>query len=324
MAKYILILKGSFDIIAFDKYFLTRNKNNKDEVEYIWGGIVPEGGNLVRITFSKKYAKWKIHSSTKYMSENEIKKTYYHQPIEFINGNNRNINLTYKSPQSEDITINEERREYIVKYIDTQFKEIEFVIEGELQNRCKGDWFIDLSDEEIEKRMPPEDIKHKEKFKEIAKKIIEDFDKENKDNDFEFLDYMKIALWVHKNIKYDSEYIEPEDYSALDTYNARTGVCRHMTRLSNVLLYSLGYQVLYMSGYVCKSKLEFNDESRHAWSVIKIENKWYPFDSTWEIILGKLPVTHIFGKYFNIYPSGYSSTDGLKDYKGCVEGKYIE
>jgi len=274
---------------------------------------------------SKNEATWSFNFSTQIASRRgNLQSTTLKVPMGFVGGNNVIIDMEYSSPQTKNIVVDEETRFYEINYKNTNYSEGEFILKGKIKNRCQGEWEVDLSDDMIERNMYSEDKRDKNKLEKIAKKIIEDFDKENKDNDFEFLDYMKIALWVHKNIKYDSEYIEPEDYSALDTYNARTGVCRHMTRLSNVLLYSLGYQVLYMSGYVCKSKLEFNDESRHAWSVIKIENKWYPFDSTWEIILGKLPVTHIFGKYFNIYPSGYSSTDGLKDYKGYVEGKYIE
>ena len=33
-AKYSLILKGSFDIVNFDEYFLIRNFNNKNDIEY--------------------------------------------------------------------------------------------------------------------------------------------------------------------------------------------------------------------------------------------------------------------------------------------------
>lgn len=121
-----------------------------------------------------------------------------------------------------------------------------------MQNKCKGEWLVDLSNEEIEKQIPKEDILCKPQLKQIAKKIIEDFDKNNKDNDFKFLDYMKIGIWVYKNIKYDYNYIGKTEMSSIDIYNIKRGVCHHFTKLSNALLYSLGYKVLYISGYVCK------------------------------------------------------------------------
>ena len=67
-----------------------------------------------------------------------------------------------------------------------------------------------------------------------------------------------------------------------------------MTKLLNALMYSLGYQVLYVLGYAMDKKNKFGVEDSHAWSLIKIDGKWLPFDATWGIFSGKLPVTHIF------------------------------
>jgi len=35
-AKFSLILKGNYDIVNFEPYFLIRNTNNKSDVEYMW------------------------------------------------------------------------------------------------------------------------------------------------------------------------------------------------------------------------------------------------------------------------------------------------
>ena len=106
-------------------------------------------------------------------------------------------------------------------------------------------------------------------------------------------------MWVHQNIKYDIRYIEKTDYTAIDIYKERKGVCHHFTKLSNALLYSLGYKVIFVYGYYCKNNIEFNENSSHSWSLIKLGNKWYPFDSTWGIFSGKLPVSHIFGVFYD-------------------------
>ena len=128
--------------------------------------------------------------------------------------------------------------------------------------------------------MPKQDKKDKQKLEKIAKKIIEEFDKNNKDNLLSFMDFTKIGRWVHKNIKYDRKYFYNIGMSAMDIYNARAGVCHHMTRLANALLYSLGYKVIYVHGFMCKYSTEFELSNGHAWSLIKVDGKWYPIDTT--------------------------------------------
>ena len=44
-------------------------------------------------------------------------------------------------------------------------------------------------------------------------------------------------------------------------------------------------------------KNTFSKNDEHAWSLIKIDGKWLPFDATWGIFSGKLPVTHVFKKF---------------------------
>jgi len=75
---------------------------------------------------------------------------------------------------------------------------------------------------------------------------------------------MKIGKWVNENIIYDLRYIEETDLTAIDIYNKRRGVCHHFTKLSNALLYSLGYKVISIYGYTCENSLEFNENSAHA------------------------------------------------------------
>ena len=324
MAKLSLILKGSFDIVNFDDYFLIRNTNNLNEVEYIWGGKVPEEGKTTTLMLSKKEATWSFCFSTKFHSNKCFRNTKFYLPIEFIGGNNEIININPHSPQSSNLIMDEENRQYIVEYINTNYRKAEFLLKGELKNKCKGEWFIDLTEEQIEKKMPPEDVSCKQQLKSIAKKIIEDFDKNNKNKDFEFLDYMKIGLWVKNNIKYDYNYIGRTELTAMDIYNKRVGVCHHFTRLSNALLYSLGYKVIYASGYVCKDNKIFHTDTGHAWSLIQLDNKkWYPFDSTWGILSGKLPVGHIFGTFFG-KTSKLFGYDSAQFDEQEMEGKFIK
>ena len=171
--------------------------------------------------------------------------------------------------------------------------------------------------------IPEEDKKNKNQLKKIAIQIINEFDESHKDSDFEYLDYMKIGLWVYNNINYDYEY-SGKKISAIEIYNIKKGVCAHFTRLSNALLYALGYQVIYTTGYYCENRATFNTKTAHAYSLIKLENgKWYPFDATWGIFTGKLHVGHIFRmlghKSWKL--RGY---DSIINYKYECEGKLIK
>ena len=323
MAKFCLIIKGTFDIVNFSEYFLIRNKKNLNEIEYVWGGRVPYGGLKTLIHFSKKIALWSFKFCSRFHSNQNIRNTTLKIPIEFIGGNNEILNIKTSSPQTSKIILDEERRQYIIKYLNTNYKNCEFIIEGVLQNKSKGEWLVDLSNDEIDKRIPQEDKLCKPQLNNIAKKIIEDFDKNNKNTNFQYLDFMKIGIWVHKNIKYNYKYTGKTELSSIDIYNIREGVCHHFTKLSNALLYSLGYRVLYISGYTCKNNKEFNTDSGHAWSLIQLNNKWYPFDSTWGIFSGKLPISHIFGT-FSSKSRKTHGTDIIHFDRQNMEGKYIE
>ena len=323
-AKFSLILKGNYDIVNFSEYFLIRNQNNTKEIEYMWGGIVPYEGRTTLVMLSKKEATWGFHFSVGLQSKSYIRNTMFYVPIEFIGGNNEILSINASCKESTNCILNEEEREYAIEFFHTQYNKANFSIEGVLKNKCKGEWEIDLTDEQIENLMPEEDRLCKEQLKYIAKKIISDFDKENKNSDFEFHDYMKIGLWVEKNIKYDLNYAGETQYSAIDIYNMKKGVCHHFTKLSNALLYSLGYKVLYASGYAVKGNNSFKTSTGHAWSLIKLSNnKWYPFDSTWGILTGKLPVGHIFSS-FNGKHIKANGTDRINIVKGEMEGTFVE
>ena len=293
-AKYSLILKGSYIIVNFDDYFFIRNTNNEKDVEYVWGGVVPPNGKTTKITFSKKEVTWSFERVVKFHSNSLIKRTKFFIPIEFVGGNNEIINVAPLSPQANDIILDEKKRQYIFKYTNNKYKKGELTIKGEFKNVCKGEWNIDLTDKEIEKLMPEDDVKDKEQLKKIAMKIINDFDNENKDSDFEYLDFMKIGIWVKNNIKYNYGYIGKK-CNALKIYKMKAGVSYHYTRLSNALLYSLGYKVIYASGYYCKNGLKFDQYNIHAFSLIKLDdNKWHPFDATFGIFTGKLHAGYVF------------------------------
>ena len=118
----------------------------------MWGGQVPYGGKRTLIMFSKKEGIWSFKYTSKFHSNQNIKNTIFKVPIEFIGGNNEILNIKTSSPQTSNIILDEENREYIIKYKNTKYNKGEFIIQGELQNKCSGEWFVDLSDDIIEKK----------------------------------------------------------------------------------------------------------------------------------------------------------------------------
>ena len=299
MGKYSLILKGSLSIISFRDDFFILNENNKKEKEYIWGGKIPPEGKETLVTLSKTEATWKFYSKYEIISKyGTINHTTLTIPLRYVGGNNEIIKMDYSSPQTKNISIDEENRKYEINYFNTGKTKVEFILQGEIKNRCKGDWELDITDEMVEAHTPQDVKRDKANLEKIARKIIEDFDKKNKNSMFNYKDYMKIGRWVYENIKYDFSYIGRTELTAMDIYNKRAGVCSHFTRLSNALLYSLGYKAFYVHGFACEDTAKFEEDCKHAWSLVKVDGKWYPFDSTWNILSGKLPVCHVFQGYF--------------------------
>ena len=294
-AKYILINSSSYEIINFDSEFFIKSEKS-DRSEYHWGGKVPENGKETIVKLSKKEANVDFYEKHvfKTIDNSLIKNTFTTIPFCYFDGNNKIINFSYGSRQTKQIKLDNNKKIFEIKYINTNSPIGEFTIKGKLINRCKGEWIINLSNEEINSLIPPDYKSNKEFFKKISLEIIKKYDEEHKDDLVVVPNVTKIGKWVKKNIKYDLTYVGLNDITATETYNSRKGVCHHITKLFNALMYSLGYQSLYILGYAIDKKKNFAIEDSHAWSLIKIDGKWLPFDATWGIFSGKLPVTHVF------------------------------
>ena len=157
----------------------------------------------------------------------------------------------------------------------------------------------------------------------IERKILDQIKKSKRGRILFANDFVKIGEWVYENIKYDIRYKGKNEIPATEIYKNRAGVCHHFTVLYNALLYSLGYPCIYVSGFVAKNNNCFNENNSHAWSLIKVNDKWLPFDATWGIFSGKLPVSHIFAHYFSGETSS-SGTDSIKLDETKINGKFLE
>ena len=294
-AKYILINSSSFEIINFGDEFLIKNEMSEN-IEYQWQGKIPENGKktLVRLSlkeghfsFHEKYTLKSVNNS--FINNSSIKITKGYK-----SGNNKIIKYGYKSKPNVEIKVDEIKNFFEVQYINTNSPKGEFIYKGKLINRCKGEWTINLTDEEIDNLIPNDYKTNKEKFKTTALDIINKYDEEHRDGMLNVSDAAKIGKWVKKNIKYDITYTSLNYITATETLNLRKGVCHHITNLFNALMYSLNYQVIYILGFIIDPNLSFSRKDTHAWSLIKIDGKWLPFDITNGILSSKLPIIHIF------------------------------
>ena len=88
----------------------------------------------------------------------------------------------------------------------------------------------------------------------------------------------------------------------------KSGVCEHFTLLYNTLLVSQGIQAIKVSGYALditenniikdnEYKMNSISDSRHAWTLAKIDGEWVPLDATWNMFNKHVPITHIFQNY---------------------------
>ena len=319
-AIFTLVLKCDYEIISFEEEFFIKTGEN----QYKWGGQVPLEGKRTLIKMSKKTGKFSFNQKQRIESINKtpLQKTTFTTSLCFEGGNNEIKKIKYYSHQTDKIEIKKEEKEYEVNYININQDFGEFIVEGELINRCKGEWFCDITDEKIEAEIPNDYKYNKEKFKEIAENIIRQYDKNHEKDLIKVNDFVKIGKWVKKNIKYDISYHGRNDISATEVYNNGVGVCHHFTKLYNALLYSLGYQCIYVSGYAAEKKDTFDQNDGHAWSLVKVNGKWLPFDATWGIFSGKLPVCHVFDAYFS-KGSRTSSIDNIKIIEGKFKGNFI-
>ena len=110
--------------------------------------------------------------------------------------------------------------------------------------------------------------------------------------------------------------------------NSLIGVCEHYTILYNALLNSINIEAIYVGGFAFdEESIKKKENIRHAWTLAKINNKWIPYDSTWNIFTGILPISHIYERFnlMNIYyTSNYVYSDNYDiQFKG-FDNDYIE
>ena len=90
------------------------------------------------------------------------------------------------------------------------------------------------------------------------------------------------------------------------------------------MLYSIPLDIKFflLVDLLLKKKNYYGEEDGHAWSAIKIDGKWLPFDAIWGIFSGKLPVSHIF-KSLTAKQFSTKSIGSIKFENPIIRGYYL-
>ena len=110
-AKYILKNESNLEIINFSNEFLIKENNN--EYQYHWRGIVPKEGKYTMIRMSKKEGIISLENIFKIntLDDSNIKQTIFEVPFTCIGGNNYLIKLLPYSDQTKEINIDKKKKE---------------------------------------------------------------------------------------------------------------------------------------------------------------------------------------------------------------------
>lgn len=106
---------------------------------------------------------------------------------------------------------------------------------------------------------------------EVDKKVKSVLDKLNV---YDASDYEKVKAvhdYIVQNIDYDKSLTR---YTAYDAIIKENVVCQGFASLTYKMLKELGVDVRVISGY--------SKNQAHGWNIVKINNKWYNIDNTWD------------------------------------------
>lgn len=138
-------------------------------------------------------------------------------------------------------------------------------------------------------------------------------------------DYDKL-LFIHdfllNNVEYDSTYNSTGTYGVYGALIEKKAVCEGYAKAFKYLANAAGIECEIMQGVATNSR---NITENHAWNCVKLENKWYEVDCTWDdpIIIGNGKITNdIKYKYFlrgtktfnRDHKLSYQFSDGGKEF----------
>ena len=281
---------------------------------------------MFKISLSK--ASWDIFEEFTLEAKNNIDQCTFLMNRIYKGGNLKEDEFKVIKETGEFID-DEIEDKYIFKFKDLQTNKTTIKFKIKVENSTSDYKFIEKK--ELITKIPEEDKKF---FKDLSEKII----KEDQSN---IPIYKKLGKWVYNYLKYDLNFFG-KVYTAKEIYNNKSGICKHFTLLYNTLLVSQGIDAISITGYALDitednvmKENEINkaipnepntlSNSRHNWTLAKINGEWIPLDATWNMFDKNVPVTHIFQNYGNVTLTTNSNSDNLVENKITKEIiKYVK
>ncbi len=285
---------NNYEFISLQNNVLKQNKDNLNE--FFWKGITPKEGidDIIRITLKK--CKWNYNiKKTFKVPKGVINKVNIMTPLYCKYGNINILDINLKNNQCDYLDEKYikilETFQYNFFYENLKTKEGFLKIDVDFENYSTFSWKVPKI--LIDKYKPKDSEEDKKYFANLAKEILK---KDKRDIN----EVTKIGQYIHSEIEYDIDY-HGKNLTSKEILKKKKGVCEHYSQLFNSILNSIGYETLHVSGIAFKEDNgNIVGRELHGWSIVKIDGKWLPFDPTWNLLNGKVPVSHIFLCYGNI------------------------
>ena len=298
--KIILEIPDKYVYISSNDIFQKDRKNNNI---YFFNGISDDEQLKELFKLSLRKGIWDIQQEFVLEAPNNIDQCTFMIDRIFKGGNLKEKEYEIIQENGQ-FTEDEKENKFIFNFKDLKTNTTTIKLRIKAENSTSDYNVIDKKD--LITKIPEED---KQFFKNLSNKIL------NEDKT-EFPVYKKLGKWVNNYIKYNISY-HGKTYTAKEIYNNKEGVCAHFTLLYNTLLVSQGIDAIYITGYALditeNNVIKENETTkvlntnpntlvslRHAWTLAKIDGKWVPLDSTWNLFDKNLPISHIFESYDNI------------------------
>jgi hypothetical protein len=259
----------NYAVYHMDEQFI-QNSNS-----YTWNGKVKDGGFKSSFFTTLKKAKWKFDSKIRVSSNTNFDKLNIVIPKYLEKKDNaQNYEII-----TEGKVFNEDGKTE-VKFDNYNKQVAEVNVKMTILNNFDDKNLIELnSDDE-------NNINDIDSLNELQKVLYEI--KFNNDNITPL--HIKIAKWVHENIKYDMLYYA-KTMNDKQILSNRRGVCEHYAQLYSHLLKIADIPSIIVEGKAYDT--EKNKFEEHAWNLVYVGGKWISTDPTWGLYYGKLPISHI-------------------------------
>lgn len=283
---YTFIIPDNYVSLGLKNNLLNKDSQNK----YIYNDDCPkeEAINDV-IRFTPKKSLWKAETSFIVESSSEIDKNVTLTFPRYYRGG-KIKNKIYKIFSYEKEELKESDLIIDEKFLKVEIpgknnKKIGVDLYTSFSNKLNDDFSVYFSEDKYQ--IIEEDINNEIKAK--AEAIINDANSKYK----EYPNYYKIGQFVFSEIKYDISY-KGKDFTPLQIYQQKKGVCEHYTILYNAMLNAIGIKTLYISGWAFDKNVISGNKNTigHAWTAAYINDKWIELDATWGLFEG-IPAGHI-------------------------------